>query len=106
MKSPIRKARTRAGCVVQIIAGILWLGCGLATNILIFGMIADAAGTWVAIIGFIFFPVLFGFAPLIHWLITGTFPLLYLILWLVGWGAALIYYLGSRIKGEEGEEDM
>ncbi len=81
MKPSIQRARTHAGCVVQIIA--------------------DAAGTWVAVIGFIFFPVLFGLAPLIHWLITGTFPLLYLILWLVGWGATLIFYLGSRIKGEE-----
>ena len=86
---------------MQIIAGILWLGCALATTILIFTMIADAAGTWVAIIGFIFFPVLFGLAPLIHWLITGTFPLLYLILWLAGWGGMLIFYLGSRIKGEQ-----
>ena len=101
MKPSIQRARTRAGCVVQIIAGILWLGCGLVTTVLIFGIIADAAGTWVAVIGFIFFPVLFGLAPLIHWLITGTFPLLYLILWLVGWGAMLIFYLGSRIKGEE-----
>ena len=101
MKLPIQKARTGVGCIVQIIAGILWLGCALATTILIFTMIADAAGTWVAIIGFIFFPVLFGLAPLIHWLITGTFPLLYLILWLVGWGGMLIFYLGSRIKGEE-----
>jgi hypothetical protein len=86
---------------VQVVAGILWLGCGLATAILIFSMIANAAGTWVAIIGFVFFPVLFGLAPLIYWLITGAFPLLYLILWLVGWGAMLIFYLGSRIKGEE-----
>ena len=101
MKSPIRKARTRVGCAVQIIGLILWLGCGFATCVLIFGIIADAAGTWVAVIGFIFFPFLFGLAPLIHWLITGTFPLLYFILWLVGWGAMLIAYLGSRIKGEE-----
>jgi len=97
----LQKARTGTGCFVQIVGGVLWLGCGLATTLLIFGIIADAVGTWVAVIAFIFFPVLFGLAPLIHWLITGAFPLLLLILWLVGWGAALIYYLGSRIRGEE-----
>jgi len=101
MTPSIQKAKTRAGCVLQIIAGIIWFGCGLATNIFIFGLIAGAAGTWVAVIGFVFFPVLYGFAPLIHWLITGTFPLLYLVIWLVGWGAALIFYLGSRLTGEE-----
>lgn len=101
MKFPVGKARTGAGCAVQIIGVILWLGCGFATCVLIFGIIADVAGTWVAVIGFIFFPVLFGLAPLIHWLITGTSPLLYIILWLVGWGGMLIFYLGSRIKGEE-----
>ena len=105
MKLPIRKARTGVGRFVQIIGFIVWLACGFTTCVLMFNMIADAAGTWVAVIGFIFFPFLFGLAPLIHWLITGTFPLLYFILWLVGWGAMLIVYLGSRIKGEEGEED-
>ena len=97
----MKRARTRGGCAVQIIGGILWLGSGLASCILISGMIADAVGTWVAVIGFIFFPVLFALTPLIYWLITGAFPWLYLILWLAGWGGALVYYLGSRIKGEE-----
>jgi hypothetical protein len=101
MKLPIQKARTGVGRFVQIIGFILWLGCAFATCVLIFSIIGDAAGTWVAVIGFVFFPVLFALAPLIHWLITGTFPLLYFILWLIGWGAMLIVYLGGRIKGEE-----
>ena len=86
---------------MQIIGGILWLGCGLAICIQTFGIIADALGEWVAIIAFIFFPVLFTFAPLIHWLITGIVPLHILILWLVTLVAIVIVYLGSRIKGEE-----
>lgn len=101
MSFPLRRARTGFGLVVQIIGFILWFGCGLASCILVFNIIADAAGTWVAIIGFIFFPVLFALTPLIYWLITGVFPLLYLVLLLVGWGAMLIVYLGSRIKGED-----
>ena len=96
-----RKARTGIGRIIQIIGFIIWLGCGFATCVLIFGLIADAAGTWVAVIGFIFFPALFGLAPIIYWIITGTFPLLYLILWLVGWGAMLMVYLGSRVTGED-----
>ena len=103
-ESRIYRVRRGFGGFVKTVGFILWLGCGLVTTVLIFGLIADAAGTWVAIIGIIFFPVLFGFAPLIHWLITGTFPLLYLILWLVGWGAALTIYLGGRIKGDEYSE--
>ena len=99
-----RKARTGVGRFIQIVGFIIWLGCGFATCVLIFGLIADAAGTWVAVVGFIFFPALFGLAPLIYWLITGTFPLLYLILWLVGWGAMLIILLGIRVKGEQEEE--
>ena len=101
MWSPIRKARTSTGSIFQIVGFVVWLGCGFATCVLIYGMIADAAGTWIATIGFIFFPVLFALAPLIHWLITGAFPLLYLILWLVGWGGILVVHLGSRIKGED-----
>ena len=101
MKSPIRKARTGIGRFVQILGFIIWFGCGIATCVVIFGTISDAAGTGVAVIGFVFFPFLFGLAPLIHWLITGTFPLLYLILWGVGWGAMLIVLLGGRIAGEE-----
>jgi len=96
-----RRARTGVSRFVQLIGFIIWLGCGLATCVLIFGLIADAVGTWLAVIGFIFFPALFGLAPLIYWIITGTFPLLYLILWLAGWGAMLIVLLGSRITGEE-----
>lgn len=101
MRFPVRKARTGVGRSFQVMGCIVWLGCGLATAVLIYGMIADAAGAWVAVVGFIFFPVLFGFAPLIQWLITGAFPLLFLILWLVGWGAMLVFHLGSRIKGEQ-----
>ena len=100
-KKLIRKARTGVGRFVQVLGFIVWLGCGIATCVFIFGTIADAAGTWVAVIGFVFFPFLFGLAPLVHWLITGTFPLLYFILWGIGWGAMLIVFLGGRITGED-----
>jgi len=102
----IPKARTVTGRIVQAIGIIIYLGCGLAMAILIFGIIADALGTWVAVLAFIFFPVLFTIAPLIHWLITGTCPLLIFILWAVGlFVGGPIFYLGSRIKGDiEGEE--
>jgi len=97
----IRKARTGTGRFVQIIGWLLWLGCGLAICILTFGIIADALGEWVAIIAFIFFPVLFTFAPLIHWLITGIVPLHIFILWLVSLVGMVMVYAGSRIRGEE-----
>ena len=97
----IQKARTGTGCFVQIIGGLLWLVCGLATCIWSYGIIIDAFGFWVFILTFWLFPVVFLFAPLIAWLQTGTFPLGILVLWLLTLGGSVIAYAGSRIKGEE-----
>jgi len=96
----IQRARTVTGRIVQTVGVIIWLGCGLAIFILIFGIMADALGIW-AWLAVLLFPVLFVFAPLIHWLITGICPLYIFILWAGGLVGVLIFYLGSRIKGEE-----
>lgn len=97
----IQKAKTGTGCFIQIIGGILWLGCGLYIMIWEFSVIADALSTWVAILAVFLFPVLFVFAVPIAWFLTGTFPLGILILWLLTWVGMLIMRAGASIKGGE-----
>ena len=97
----IQKARTGTGCFIQILGGILWLGCGLYIMIWEFNVIADALSILVAVIAVFLFPVLFVFAVPIAWILTGTFPLMILILWLLSLVGMWIMGAGASIKGEK-----
>ena len=65
-----------------------------------FSVIADVLSTWVAILAVFLFPVLFVFAVPIAWFLTGTFPLIILILWLLVWVGMGIMSAGASVKGE------
>ena len=98
----IQKPRTAIGYFVQTIGWILWLGCGLAGFFWSWRIIADAVSGWVAFIAFILFPVVFAFAPLIAWFITGIFPLGIFILWLVSWVGGTLVVAGASMRKAQG----
>ena len=63
-------------------------------------VIADALSAWVVILAIFLFPVIFAFAVPIAWFLTGTFPLIILILWLLTWVGVVIMSAGASVKGE------
>ena len=97
----IKKARTGTGCFVQIIGGILWVGCGLVAFIWELYVLFHVFGVFALFIALIFAPITYFFAVLVVWFSTGIFPVIVLILWLGSWLGMAIMYVGSRIRGEE-----
>ncbi|MFC1967128.1 hypothetical protein ACFLV2_00570 [Chloroflexota bacterium] len=98
---PIQRAKSGIGYFVQIVGGILWLGCGLYIMIYEIGVINDAFGFWLAALAFVLFPIVYAFAFFIDWIVTGTFPIDIFVLWLLSLVGMVITYAGSRIRGEE-----
>ena len=96
-----QKARTGTGCLIQAIGGIIWLGSGLVVTIWAIYVLFTTYGVWTIIICLLLFPIVYFAAVLIVWFTTGIFPVIALILWLASWLGAGIFFIGSRISGED-----
>ncbi len=97
----IKKARTGAGCFVQIIGGILFVGSGLVVFIWELYVLFTAFGAWTILIALVLAPITYFAAIFIVWFSTGVFPVIVLILWLTSWLGVGIIYVGERIGGAD-----
>jgi len=97
----IKKARTGAGCFVQIIGGILWIGAGLTVLIWTLYVLFSVFGIWTIFVGLLFAPITYLASILIVWFTTGIFPVIMLIPYVVSWVGMIIVGLGGAISGGE-----
>src|SRR4030042_1261722 len=88
----INKARTGTGWFMQIIGGLIWIGCG----------------GWVLIwtLHLLFAPVTYLASILIVWFTSDSFPFLILIPYFASFIGITIIALGGKIKGDEYSETV
>lgn len=96
----LSKAKTGTGRLVQIVGGLLFIGSGLVVFIWELNALFTAFGAWTILVALLFAPITYFAAIFIVWFSTGIFPIIVLVLWLVSWLGAGIFYLGGRITGE------
>jgi hypothetical protein len=97
----IKKARTGVGWVVQIIGGILWIGCGILMLIWALYVLFTLFGWWTILVGLLLFPVTYIASIFIVWFSTGSFPLILLAPYIASFIGLGLLGLGGSIKGEE-----
>ena len=97
----ITKARTGLGCTIQVIGGILWIGCGLLMFIWALYTLFSVFGVWTIFVGLILFPVTYAASIFIIWFSTGQFPWILLIPYIASWVGMVIMGIGSSIQGNE-----
>ena len=97
----VKKARTGIGCFVQIIGGILWLGCGLLMVIWALYVLFCTFGVWTIFVGLLLFPVTYVASIFIIWFSTGVFPVVLLIPYILSFVGMVIAGVGSAVSGED-----
>ncbi len=99
----IKKARTGTGWLIQIIGGIIWIGCGIWVLIWTLHVLFDALGVWTIFVFLLFAPVTYLASIFIVWFTSDSFPFIMLIPYLASFIGLAIVALGGKIKGEEYE---
>ena len=79
----MRIVRTGIGRPIQIIGFIVWFLAGLGALLWAWFVIFAVFGPLGLLVGIVAAPLTYVFSVLIVWFSTGTFPLDFLILWLV-----------------------
>lgn len=97
----ISKARTGLSCTIQIIGGILWLGCGLLMFVWALNTLFTAFGVWTIFVGLILFPVTYAASIFIIWFSTGKFPFIWLVPYILSWVGMYMMMLGGLVKGKD-----
>ncbi len=97
----VKKARTGIGCFVQIIGGILWIGCGLLTFIWTLYVLFSTFGVWTIFVGLLLFPITYAASIFIIWFSTGVFPLILLAPYILSFVGLVIMTVGGAISGED-----
>jgi hypothetical protein len=97
----ISKARTGFGCFIQVIGGILWIGCGLLMTIWALYVLFSTFGVWTIFVGLLLFPITYVASIFIIWFSIGEFPWLLLIPYLLSYVGMVIMGVGGAIKGED-----
>jgi len=97
----LKKARTGAGCFVQIVGGILWIGCGLLMFIWTLYVLFATFGIWTIFVGLLLAPVTYLASFFIIWFSTGIFPVILLIPYIASWVGMGIMAIGGAISGED-----
>jgi hypothetical protein len=97
----IKKARTGAGCFVQIIGGILWIGCGLLMFIWTLYVLFSTFGVWTIFVGLLLAPVTYLASIFIIWFSTGIFPVILLIPYVASFIGMALIGIGGGIRGED-----
>jgi len=97
----ITKARTGLGCTVQVIGGILWVGCGILMFIWALYALFSIFGLWAIFLGFILLPITYAASIFIIWFSTGEFPWILLIPYISSWVGMILMGVGASIHGDE-----
>lgn len=97
----IKKARTGAGCFVQIIGGILWVGAGLVVFIWTLYVLFATFGIWTIFVGLLLAPVTYLASIFIIWFSTGNFPVILLIPYVASLIGIVLIGIGGGIRGED-----
>ncbi|OGO01068.1 MAG: hypothetical protein A2Y90_04915 [Chloroflexi bacterium RBG_13_52_12] len=102
----INKARTGTGWFIQIIGGLIWIGCGVWVLIWTLHVLFDTIGLWTIFVGLLFAPVTYLASILIVWFTSDSFPFLILIPYFASFIGITIIALGGKIKGDEYSETV
>ena len=101
-----KKARTGTGWFIQVIGGLIWIGCGIWVLIWTLNVLFDTIGVWTIFVGLLFAPFTYLASILIVWFTSDNFPFLILIPYFASFIGIGIIALGGAIKGEERSETM
>lgn len=97
----ISKARTGTGRLIQVIGGILWVGCGLLMFIWTLYVLFSIFGIWTIFVGLLLAPVTYVASIFIIWFSTGIFPVILLIPYIASFGGLTLVAVGGAITGED-----
>ena len=97
----IKKAKTGTGYFLQIIGGLLWIGCGLLMFIWTLYVLFSMFGALAIFAGIMLAPLTYIASIFIIWFSTGIFPLILLIPYVLSFIGAIIMGIGGAIKGED-----
>jgi hypothetical protein len=97
----IKKARTGTGRFIQVVGGVLWLGCGLLMFIWTLYVLFSTFGIWTIFVGVLFAPITYIASIFIVWFTTGIFPWILLIPYIISFIGMGIIGLGSKISGDD-----
>lgn len=97
----ISKARTGVGCFVQVIGGILWVGCGLLMFVWTLYVLFSTFGIWTIFVGLILAPITYVASIFIIWFSTHSFPFVLLLPYILSFVGMLVVTAGSKISGKD-----
>jgi len=97
----ISKAKTGFGRFLQVIGGILWIGCGLLMFVWTLYVLFETFGVWTIFVGLIFAPVTYIASIFIIWFSTGDFPIILLAPYLISFVGIALMAFGGNISGED-----
>jgi len=97
----VSKARTGTGRFIQVIGGILWIGCGLLMFVWTLYVLFATFGVWTIFVGLIFAPVTYVASIFIIWFSTGVFPVILLAPYLGSFGGLVLFAVGGAISGDD-----
>ena len=97
----IKRARTGTGWFVQIIGGILWIGCGLLMVIWELYVLFTIFGAWTIFVGLLLLPVTYLASIFIIWFSTGIFPVILLAPYIASFVGIGLIVIGGGIRGED-----
>ena len=97
----VKKARTGAGYLLQVIGGLLWAGCGLLMLIWALYVLFQTFGIWTIFVGFLLLPVTYVASIFIVWFTTGIFPVILLIPYIASFVGMVLIGIGGAVREEE-----
>ena len=95
----ISKAKTGTGRFIQVIGGILWIGCGLLMFVWTLYVLFTIFGIWTIFVGLILAPITYVASIFIIWFSTGDFPVILLAPYLGSFLGVALLTIGGAISG-------